>query len=113
MYLYEFDGDPLVVKIAAVVNQLKNEIETKKKPAQWSDKDFVSYLEANGIPISLSDLHSMIEKPPLKNFISAIEDHQIVFRGQKSPNTPDDAMKDAQNNKKTVAAMAKSALKKP
>lgn len=97
----------LVTKIAAVVNQLKQEVETGNIPEGYTVDDLLEYFRAYDIILDVTDLYSMIKVPPLKSLISNIQGDDVVFKGQDQGDleAPED------ESKKIVAQMAKSAMK--
>jgi hypothetical protein len=111
MFLFEFDSpDPFIVKLIAVTNQLKSDMDSGLEKTNWTTNEFLDYLQANGINLDTTDLYNMIKKPPLKNVISNIQGDAVIFKGHEpTPVTP--AMPDQENSQKIVAQMAQSAMK--
>ncbi len=106
MKLFEFaDDDPLRVKLTAVTSQLKQFQEQSDFPL--STDDFLKILRKHGISLDKSDLFDIVKKEPLKNVISDVNDQEVTFRGQESPEIeqgPDE-------NEKVRSQMASKALK--
>ena len=111
MFLFELDSpDPFVVKLIAVTNQLKSDIDNGIEKENWTTDEFLNYLQANGINLDTTDLYSMIKKPPLQNVISNIQGDTVIFKGHE-PVATTPAMPDQENSQKVVAQMAQSAMK--
>jgi hypothetical protein len=112
MRLYEFadlEGDNArAASIIAVANQLKQHVDQGKIDADtFSVDQLLDYFQKNDIILDRQDLYTMIEKPLLKNIISNIQGNKVVFKGKEQ----DDASPQQQDQQqKTVANMAKSAL---
>jgi hypothetical protein len=108
MRLYEFDGssDPLTVKITALSNQLKAEIDKGDEPSEWTTDQLLSYLQQYGINLDITDLYDMIKNPPLNNIISNIQGDQVIFKGHEPEGNADE-----DEDQKVVKQMAKNALK--
>lgn len=108
MLLYEFDSSPLLVKLVAVTNQLKNDIDTGEVKPNWTVEEFLSYLQKYDIVLDKQDLYDMIQNPPLNSVISNIQGDNVIFKGQNSPDGQDDV--DGENEK-VVKQMATKAMK--
>lgn len=105
MFLYELDEtQPLTIKIVAIVDQLKRDLD-KGKVSDWNVDQLLQYFQKYDVILDPTDLYSMIQKPPLKNVISDIQGDKVVFKGQ---DTPMDQPEDEQQ--KIVATMAKKAV---
>ena len=106
MKLFEFaDDDPLRVKLTAVTSQLKQFQGQSDFPL--STDDFLKILRKHGISLDKSDLFDIVKKEPLKNVISDVNDQEVTFKGQESPEIeqgPDE-------NEQVRSQMAKKALK--
>lgn len=112
MLIFEFAGhgaDPLLVKLVAVVSQLKSRIDNRREKNNWTVDELLDYLKANEIILDQDDLRNMIQNPPLNNVIANIKGDEVIFKGHDS--VSDDDM-DPEKNKETVKAMAKHALGK-
>jgi hypothetical protein len=108
MYLFEFDAtDPYATKIIAVVDQLKNDLESGKIKHDWHIKKLLKYFQKYDINLDPTDLYSMVKKAPLKRVIKNIQGDRVVFKGHESPGEIDKNKSD-----QTVKQMAKKALKK-
>lgn len=105
MRLYEFATDPLIPKLIAVSDQLKDDLNNNVIPPDMTLEQFIEYLQAYGITLDPNDLYNMIKKPPLNNLISNIKDNKVIFKGFGTPEEPED------EKKKIVQQMAKSAQK--
>jgi hypothetical protein len=110
MRLFEFD-DPLVTQIVTVTDQLKNDIEKENVDFDWDVQTLLNYFNRYGITLDTEDLYQMIQKPPLNSVIANIQGDKVVFKGQETASLPK-STSSPQDSKKTVAAMAKKALKK-
>ena len=111
MFLFELDSpDPFVVKLIAVTNQLKSDMDNGVEKTDWTTDEFLNYLQDNGINLDANDLYSMIKKPPLQNVISNIQGDTVIFKGHE-PAATTPAMPDQENNQKVVAQMAQDAMK--
>lgn len=108
MLLYEFDSNPLLVKLVAVSNQLKSDVDTRKVKPNWTVDEFLSYLQDYGIVIDQQDLYDMIKNPPLNSVISNIQGDNVIFKGQTSPDGDDDVEGE---DEKVVKQMASNAMK--
>lgn len=108
MRLFEFaDTDPLRVKLASVVSQLKSRIDDTNTTEPMTTDAFIELLDRNEVQVEKSDLYDMVKKEPLKNVIQNINGNEVIFKGQVSNadmNTKDE-------NEKTREKMAKAAIK--
>lgn len=112
MRLYEFvdpeDDNARAASIIAVSNQLKQHVDDGRiDPNNFSVDQLLDYFLKNDIILDVQDLYSMIEKPLMKNIISNIQGDKVVFKGTEQPASP----QQQDQNEKTVASMAKSAMK--
>lgn len=108
MRLYELAGpDPLVVRLIAVISQLKGDMETGEAKTDWSADELLAHLANNDISLDKNDLYDMIKNPPLNKFITNIQGDQVIFKGQES----DTGSPDQPRDQKIVQQMAKSAMK--
>lgn len=109
MRLFEFNDDNVTVaKIIALTNQLKSDLDNGKIGDDYTVDQLLDYFQEYDVILDVDDLYNMIKAPPLKDIIKNIQGDRVVFKGQKEdtidkPPTPD--------NDKTVAKMAKHALK--
>jgi len=110
MFLFEFNQDSAQVsKIIALTNQLKHDIDNGEgDPDNFSVDDLLEYFQMYDVILDKNDLYNMIKVNPLKSLISNIEGDRVVFKGHEP--APAEAPQD--DNQKTVANMAKSAMKK-
>jgi hypothetical protein len=113
MLLFEFDqrqDSATIAQIVALINQLEQEIEDGEvDPNNYSVDNLLDYFQQYDIILDANDLYNMIKVPPLKDVISNIQGDKVVFKGHQGKTTLD-APED--EDKKTVAKMAKHALKK-
>lgn len=107
--LYDSDKD-IAEKIVVISDQLKSDYENKKIKKPWTLSELLGYFSKFGVTLDKTDLYSMIKNPPLKNVIKNIQGDKVVFKGDK---TEKNALPpETSDQKKTVAKMAKHALKK-
>ena len=106
MFLFELE-DPNVVRFAAIVAQLKNELDNGTINPDWTTDMLVDYLQQNGINLDITDLYDMIKNPPLSMLISNIQGDKVVFKGH------DDTLEnpDQTQNQQVVGQMAQNAMK--
>lgn len=112
MFLFEFDqrqDSATITQIVALTNQLEQEIEDGEvDPNNYSVDNLLDYFQEYDIILDTDDLYNMIKAPPLKDLIHNIQGDKVVFKGHggiDSLDQPED------QNKKTVAQMAKRAIK--
>jgi len=111
MFLFELDSPPSsTVKLVALANKLKSDIDKGHGKTEWTTDEFLSYLQLNGINLDPSDLYDMIKKPPLDSVITNIQDNKVIFKGQDSTNT-DIPQPDTEDSDKVVKQMAQRAMK--
>lgn len=111
MYLYEFDDTkPMVPSIVVAVDQLKSDIENKKINLDWDVETLLKYFQKYDLNLDRSDLMNMLGKPPLNKIVKTIQGDKVVFVGQEEAKLSGGAS--SPDAKKTVAQMAKKALKK-
>lgn len=111
MYLYEFDDtNPLVTSIVVAIDQLKSDLENKKVDFDWDVDTLLKYFQKYNIILDREDLINMVGKPPLNKLVKNIQGDKVVFVGQEEVKTG--SMGSNPDSKKTVAQMAKKALKK-
>jgi len=104
MFLYELDETrPLAIKIVALVDQLKTQL-AKGQISNWSVDQLLQYFQKYDIILDVTDLYSMIKKPPLRDVISDIQGDHVIFKGSEDPEAPED------EQQKIVANMAKKAV---
>jgi len=113
MYLFEFDeGAVQQVKLVVIVAQLKQAKEDGDIPDSISVDTLLDYFQKYDIILDVHDLYNMIKNPPLNNVISNIKGDQVILKG--ADDDADDAENiddpEANDKKKTVSNMAKSAL---
>jgi len=101
MFLSEL-ADPSLVRLLALTVRLREKYRDKN----LSLNDFLTHLRNNDIFLDKKDIYDMIKKPPLKNFISNIEQDQIIFKNDEPASTDDE-----NKNKEIVKSMAKKSMK--
>lgn len=110
MFLFEFDQDAaLVSKIVALTSQLEQDLDNGKIGDDFTVDRLLDYFQNYDVILDANDLYNMIKVPPLKTIIKNIQGDNIVFVGQEELKKTYDAP--AGDDKKTVAAMAKRAMK--
>jgi hypothetical protein len=107
MRLFELSApDPTAVKLVAATSQLKAELEDSGQ-TKWSVDKFLKYLARNDVSIDEADLYDMVKKAPLKNLISNIKDHKVIFKSHDKDSAEDEPDK----KKDIVKKMADKAKK--
>jgi hypothetical protein len=113
MLLFEFDqkqDSAMIAQIVALTNQLQQEIEDGGvDPNNYSVDDLLDYFQEYDIILDVDDLYNMINVPPLKDVVTNIKGDKVVFKGYSDKTVLDQPEGE---DKKTVARMAKHALKK-
>ena len=110
MFLFEFDQDSaLVSKIVALTNQLEQDLEDGRIGTDYTVDQLLDYFQNYDVILDVQDLYNMIKVPPLKTVIKNIQGDKVVFVGQEETKKKYDTS--AGDDKKTVAAMAKRAMK--
>ena len=110
MFLFEFDQDrALISKIVALTNQLEQDLEDGTIGDDYTVDHLLDYFQKYDVILDVNDLYNMIKVPPLKTVIKNIQGDKVIFVGQEEPNKKYDAP--AGDDKKTVATMAKRAMK--
>lgn len=97
----------LVTKIAAITNQLAQDVEEGNIPTEYTVDELLDYFRMYDVILDVTDLYNMINVPPFKGVISNIQGDNVIFKGQEQA----DAEAPEDENKKVVAQMAKSAMK--
>lgn len=114
MRLYEFAQDDklLVTKIAALSDQLNNDIRNGNiSPNNYTTDMLLDYFRKYNVILDKKDLYNMILTYPLKNVISNIQGDQVVFKGMpQQPAAPDSPP--PQQSKDIVSKMAHKAAGK-
>jgi hypothetical protein len=109
MLLFEFDQDSaLVSKIVALTSQLQDDLDAGKIRDNFTVDQLLDYFQNYDVILDVNDLYNMIKVPPLNSIIKNIQGDKVVFTGQedeKAQKQPED------QKKKTVAGMAKKAMK--
>ena len=110
MFLFEFDQDAaLVSKIVALTSQLEQDLDNGKIGDDFTVDRLLDYFQDYDVILDANDLYNMIKVPPLKTIIKNIQGDKVVFVGQEETKKKYDTS--AGDDKKTVAAMAKRAMK--
>ena len=110
MLLCEFDQDrAMVSKIVALTNQLKHDLEDGIIDTDYTVDQLLDYFQKYDVILDAQDLYNMIKVPPLKDVVKNIQGDKVVFVGQDDTTPKYDAPEG--DDKKTVAQMAKRAMK--
>lgn len=110
MFLFEFNQDSaLVSKIVTLTSQLQQDLEDGRIKPGYTVDQLLDYFQNYDVILDVQDLYNMIKVPPLKSVIKNIQGDEVVFVGQEESKKTYDAP--AGDDKKTVAAMAKRAMK--
>ncbi len=110
MFLFEFDQDrALVSKIVTLTSQLEQDLEDGNIGPGFTVDQLLDYFQKYDVILDVNDLYNMIKVPPLKTVIKNIQGDEVVFVGQEESKKTYDAP--AGDEKKTVAQMAKRAMK--
>jgi hypothetical protein len=111
MYLFELDQESVVSsKILALANQIEHEVDAGDIGTNYTVDQLLDYFRQYDVMLDVKDLYNMIKVPPLNTIIKNIQGDKVVFTGQKGDTPNVEPPKGDQ--KKTVASMAKHALKK-
>lgn len=111
MFLFELDQESVLSsKILALANQIKHDVDAGDIGTDFTIDQLLDYFRQYDVILDATDLYNMIKVPPLNTVIKNIQGDKVVFKGQKEEKT--DLGKPEGDQKKTVAAMAKHALKK-
>ena len=103
MLLYEFTSrSPLLISLVAIIGQLKSSIDSGDEKPDWTVDELLELLKNNNVIIDQSDLYDMIKEPPLNHSIENIQGDQVIFKGQETIDTEQDADK----NRDIVKGMA-------
>jgi hypothetical protein len=105
MFLFELE-DPDVVKFAAIVSQLKGELDNNTVDSNWTTDMLMDYFQQNGINLDITDLYEMIKNPPLNSLITNIQGDKVIFKGKGEAKTNSDPSQSQQ----VVQQMAQSAM---
>lgn len=112
MRLFEFDQNQnLLVKITALSDQLRNDIQKGIISPKFSTDMLLDYFRKYGVVLDKEDLYNMILKEPLKNIISNIQNDMVQFKGMpQEPKAPEPA--NPEKSKDIVSKMAHKAAGK-
>jgi hypothetical protein len=109
MRLFEFESDRVTLaRLVALTNQLKTDLDDGKISDNYTVDQLLDYFQDYDVILDVNDLYNMIKEPPLKDIIKNIQGDRVVFKGQQEEKIDKPATAD---NEKTVANMAKRALK--
>lgn len=107
----EFDeDDPLRIATAAVLSQIKADIEDSDYNNKFTVKALLRKLKDNGVNISHSQLLELVKEEPWSNLITDIKgDEGVKFKGE-----PDEDLsgEEPDETSGTMDKMAKRAAKK-
>ena len=105
MKIYEISSAD--AEIEALVQYVIDKNEADGVKGKVSTKAFLRMAQNLGIHLSLTQLQTMAQQPPLSNMIADINDNEIKFDlGIKNPTMSKDKARD------TVNSMAKRAMKR-
>ena len=113
MRLYEFASNDklLVTKIAALSDQLHNDIKNGRITPNFTTDMLLDYFRKYNVVLDKKDLYNMILTYPLKNIISNIQGDQVIFKGMpQQPAAPDSPP--PEQSKEIVSKMAHKAAGK-
>jgi hypothetical protein len=105
MLLFELEN-PDIVKFAAIVSQLKGELDDNTVDSNWTTDMLMDYFQQNGINLDITDLYDMIKNPPLNGLITNIQGDNVIFKGKGEAETNPDPSQSQQ----VVQQMAQSAM---
>jgi hypothetical protein len=108
MRLFELEADNLATSIVVVADQLKSDIEDGSLDTTMTTDDLLQLFQDYNVPLDRDQLFSMYKVPPLDKIIDNINDDVVTFKGGNSSAGLED---EASEQEKTVAQMAKSAMK--
>jgi hypothetical protein len=112
MLLFEFDTKQKEIdvgEIVALTNQLQQEIEDGEiDPDNYTVDDLLDYFQQYDVILDVDNLYDMTQVPPFSDVVTNIQGDKVVFKGHDSKNIVD---KPEGDDKKTVAQMAKRAMK--
>lgn len=111
MLIFEFAGhgpDPILIKLVAVLSNLKGRIDNREERSNWTLDELISYLRDNEVILAHDDMYELIKEPPLSNIISNIQGEEVIFKDNDSSPEGED---DAEKKKDVVKQMAKRAVK--
>lgn len=111
MRLFEFDNTKnLVIKINALTDQLRTDVEDGKIKSKWSVDKLLKYFQKYDIILDKTDLFKMIQTYPLKNVIKNIQGDDVIFKGMPEEPAADEPPT-PQKSKEVVKKMANKAKK--
>ena len=99
----------MVSRIVALTNQLKQDLEDGIIGTDYTVDQLLDYFQKYDVILDAQDLYNMIKVPPLKDVVKNIQGDKVVFVGQDDTTPKYDAPEG--DDKKTVAQMAKRAMK--
>jgi hypothetical protein len=111
MYLFELDQESVISsKILALANQIEHDVDAGDIGTNYTVDQLLDYFRRYDVILDVKDLYNMIKVPPLNTIIKNIQGDKVVFTGQQGDTSEVEPPEGDQ--KKTVASMAKHALKK-
>jgi hypothetical protein len=117
--LFESDDfekdDPLRVATAAVLSQIKADIDDNSFKGKFTVNALLNKLLDNGINISKSSLIELVSEEPWRNLLTGVEGDNVVFKDEDEDELEDADMFDEvpDDSGGTVEKMAKRAANKP
>jgi hypothetical protein len=108
MRFFEFANSegPIVAKIVAATDQLKDELNDGKIKTPWTVDQLLSYYQKYDVILDRQDLYNMVQSEPMKDVISNIQGDRVIFRGMQSGAAPE-----APNPQKSQDIVSKMAHK--
>jgi len=97
-------------RLIALVQFLKGRMQDTDSEASISVDSFIKLARDMGVAVSERSLRDLVEKPPLSNLITSVDQDRVRFGGTDNPADPETmSVDDAQD---AVDKMAKRAAKK-
>ena len=101
-------SQPDAARIMGLVEFLVGRAEDENAEKKISTQAFLNMAKNMGMPMSLSTLIDISQRPPLNNIIKSMNQDEILFKGYEQE--PEAAM-EPDEAEKTVAKMAQRAAK--
>lgn len=103
MRFFEFAQDPLITKLVATSDQLRNDLDSGEVASNMTVDQLLQYFQKYDILLDKSDLYNMIKTEPLNHLIANIQGDQVRFKGFDTIDQPEN------EKKKIVKQMANKA----
>ena len=98
-------------KLVALAEFLSGRLEDTAAEVGISTKAFLQMAARVGVIVDRDDLMDLVEKEPLNNLVSRVEQDKIIFKGS-DPGSAEQSGMSVDQAQKTVDKMAKRAAKK-